>query len=91
MSLAVELTVRLVGFPGFVQVVGFCRWCVAWCCRGPFHHLPVHRGPTAEQDTALRRHAGAARFGYNQCLKLGPAEFDLPAPSASPVPRLLRT
>ncbi|GAA1379966.1 RNA-guided endonuclease InsQ/TnpB family protein [Catellatospora chokoriensis] len=26
--------------------------------------------PTAEQETVLRRHAGAARFGYNQCLRL---------------------
>ncbi|GHJ42906.1 putative transposase [Catellatospora sp. TT07R-123] len=26
--------------------------------------------PSAEQETVLRRHAGAARFGYNQCLRL---------------------
>jgi putative transposase len=26
--------------------------------------------PTAEQAAALRRHTGAARFGYNQCLRL---------------------
>ncbi|GAB4053952.1 RNA-guided endonuclease InsQ/TnpB family protein [Catellatospora paridis] len=26
--------------------------------------------PTAEQQAVLRRHAGAARFGYNQCLRL---------------------
>ncbi|BCJ75000.1 resolvase [Catellatospora sp. IY07-71] len=26
--------------------------------------------PTVEQEAALRRHAGAARFGYNQCLRL---------------------
>ncbi|MET8909552.1 RNA-guided endonuclease TnpB family protein [Micromonospora sp. NPDC004551] len=26
--------------------------------------------PTVEQEIVLRRHAGAARFGYNQCLRL---------------------
>ncbi|BCJ76152.1 transposase [Catellatospora sp. IY07-71] len=26
--------------------------------------------PTVEQEFVLRRHAGAARFGYNQCLRL---------------------
>jgi putative transposase len=26
--------------------------------------------PTVEQELVLRRHAGAARFGYNQCLRL---------------------
>ncbi|MEW2332017.1 helix-turn-helix domain-containing protein, partial [Micromonospora chersina] len=26
--------------------------------------------PTAEQEFVLRRHAGAARFGYNQCLRM---------------------
>jgi putative transposase len=26
--------------------------------------------PTVGQELVLRRHAGAARFGYNQCLRL---------------------
>ncbi|GAA2403504.1 hypothetical protein Cme02nite_74750 [Catellatospora methionotrophica] len=26
--------------------------------------------PTVEQQTMLRRHAGASRFGYNQCVRL---------------------
>jgi putative transposase len=26
--------------------------------------------PTVEQEVVLRRHAGAARFGFNQCLRL---------------------
>ncbi|MEU4483058.1 helix-turn-helix domain-containing protein, partial [Micromonospora sp. NPDC023966] len=25
--------------------------------------------PTGEQEIVLGRHAGAARFGYNQCLR----------------------
>ncbi|MEU4482995.1 helix-turn-helix domain-containing protein, partial [Micromonospora sp. NPDC023966] len=58
------------GFLGGCKWWAVCRWCVAWCAAvARFTAFRFCLNPTGEQEIVLGRHAGAARFGYNQCLR----------------------